>query len=298
MRWLRYAFFALALAFLAWTFVNASWLAPTPVGKPGLIAHRGAGIGSCETAPGGGRYPVLPDNGLAAIEDARQLGASMIAVRIAPDGSLAAAQCANGYGANAPLPQLASAAKPKALLFVFTGTEAAAADRLAAELKAIARDPVAAGDAFYAPFEAGPIERLRAILPQAWAFSAESARSCRDAYRRTGWTSFLPAECKGRTMTIPVESQGSLAGWPNRLLARMKDTGGHVVMIASDGADGPAGLTLPEQFGEIPASFNGMIWVDDIWNLGPSLYPRVDNRSRAEQDAGEAAMKVRRAPGP
>ncbi|WP_120717019.1 PI-PLC domain-containing protein [Tsuneonella amylolytica] len=304
-KWLRRALFAFAVLFFGWTFLNASWLAPEPVGKPGLVAHRAAGepIGTCTPAPGAARYPVLPDNSLAAIATARQLGASMIAIEVAPDGTIAPARCTDSFGAAPTLSQIAQVAKPKALLFTFAkGSDAAAADRLVAKLKAIGRDPVAAGDAFYAADEArdGVIARMRALLPQAWVFSAASARTCRDAYRKSGWTGVLPDECKGGTMMIPIDAQGSLAGWPNRLLQRMKDGGGRVIMVGPSATAGevdgdPAGLTLPEQFGEIPASFNGLIWVDDLWNLGPSLYPRVDNRSRAEQDAGEAAMKARRA---
>ena len=39
--WLRRAGFALALAVLVLTVVNASWLAPEPEGAPKLVAHRG-----------------------------------------------------------------------------------------------------------------------------------------------------------------------------------------------------------------------------------------------------------------
>lgn len=300
--WLRRAFFAFALLFFAGTIVNASWLAPAPVGRPGLIAHRAAspGIGSCETAPGAGRYPVLPDNSLQAVNTARQLGAAVIAVEIAPDGTLAPAQCANSYGARPTLAQLVRVASPKALLFTFTGGDPAAADRLVADLKAAGRDPVAAGDGFYAPDEAGPVARMRRLLPEARVFSAQSAAACRRAYRRTGWTGFLPAECQGATMMIPLDGQGSLAGWPNRLLARMDGAGGRVIMVAGTADRGevggdPRGLDLPEQFGEIPDSFNGLIWTDDLWNLAPALFPRVENRSGIEREAGEAAVKARRA---
>ena len=101
-------------------------------------------------------------------------------------------------------------------------------------------------------------------------------------------------------MMIPLDGQGSLAGWPNRLLARMADIGGQVIMVRSADGGGdppkdPGGLDLPEQFGEIPDSFNGFIWVDDTWNLAPALFPGSDNRRRAEQDAGEAAVNARRA---
>jgi glycerophosphoryl diester phosphodiesterase len=297
-RALRIGLFVLALAFLAFTFVNASWLAPKPVGRVGLIAHRtdAAGFGSCTAAPGEARYPVLPDNSLQAVTDVRQLGAAMIEVAIAADGTIAPASCAQSYGPRPALAQVVQTARPKPLLFHFTGSDAAAADRLLAELKAIGRDPVAAGDAFYSADEAGPVARMRALLPGAWTFSAQGALACTAAYRRSGWTGFLPAECKGGTMMIPVDGQGSLAGWPNRLLARMAESGGHVIMVrASDSGGDPRGLDLPEQFGEVPDSFNGYIWVDDIWNLAPALFPGSDTRRRAEQDAGEAAVKARRA---
>lgn len=297
-RGLRIALFVTALAFLAFTFVNASWLAPKPVGRPGLIAHRAsaAGFGACDTRPGEARYPVLPDNSLRAITDARQLGAAMIELRIAADGSVAPATCAQSYGAHPTLAQAVGIAKPKPLLFHFTGSDPAAADRLVGELNAIGHDPIAARDAFYSPTEAGPVARMRSLLPGAWTFSAQGARACTAAYRRTGWTGLLPAECKGGTMMIPVDGQGRLAGWPNRLLARMAASGGKVVMVkAADGGGDPSGLDLPEQFGEIPDSFNGFIWTHDVWNLGPALFPGSDNRRRAEQDAGEAALNARRA---
>lgn len=298
----RIALFGLAIAFFAYTFINASWLAPTPVGKAGLIAHRSAGadIGSCETAPGAARYPVLPDNSLRAITDVRQLGAAMIEIKIAPDGSVAPAACANSYGPHPTLVQVVRTAQPKPLLFTFTGSDPRAADRLAADLKTVGRDPVESRDAFFAMAEAGPLARIRTLFPQAWAFSAERARACTAAYRTSGWFGILPAECRGGTMMIALDRQKSLAGWPNRLLARMEKGGGHVIMVAGTAIGGevggdPRGLDLPEQLGEIPDSFNGFIWVDDIWNLAPALFPGRDNRSRAEQDAGEAAVKARRA---
>ncbi len=105
-------------------------------------------------------------------------------------------------------------------------------------------------------------------------------------------------------MMIPLDRQKSMGGWPNRLLARMADAGGHVIVTGPEGTlpadrDGdPRGLDLPEQFGQIPDSFTGFIWVDDVWNLGPALFPRSDNRTRAEQEAGEAAVKARRAARP
>lgn len=299
-RWALRGAFVLALVFFGLTFLHASWLAPQPVGSPGLIAHRAnPAIGSCQTAPGAARAPVLPDNSLRAVSDVRQLGAAMIEVKIAPDGTLAPAACPKVYGGAPTLAQLAQVARPKRLLFAFAGDDPAAADRLAAELAAIGRDPVAARDAFYAPAEAGPVARMRELHPQAWTFSAESARACTEAYRTQGWLGIVPEACRGGTMMIALDRQGWLAGWPNRLLARMEAAGARVIVTGPETAAGdPKGLDLPEQFGEIPDSFNGYIWVDDIWNLAPALFPSSDIRSRAEQEAGEAAVKARRAARP
>ena len=51
------------------------------------------------------------------------------------------------------------------------------------------------------------------------------------------------------------------------------------------------GLTLPEQLGEIPSTFNGYVWVDDIWTVGPALRPGRDFRTQAQMDAAEAGCR-------
>jgi hypothetical protein len=38
------------------------------------------------------------------------------------------------------------------------------------------------------------------------------------------------------------------------------------------------GLDLPEQVGHIPVNFNGYVWVDDMWSVGPALSPGASSR--------------------
>ena len=57
----------------------------------------------------------------------------------------------------------------------------------------------------------------------------------------------------------------------------------------------PAGPLLPEQLGEIPSTFNGYLWVEDIWTIGPALRPGRDRRNPAEIVAAEAGLERRRA---
>jgi glycerophosphoryl diester phosphodiesterase len=95
---------------------------------------------------------------------------------------------------------------------------------------------------------------------------------------------------------VPINYQWLYWGWPNRLIDRMNKVGAKVVVT------GPyhigkhnSGLNLPEQLRQIPTSFRGYIWVDDIWTVGPALRPARDIRTRAQQDAAEAGLERRRA---
>lgn len=195
-----------------------------------------------------------------------------------------------------PIPTLAqaiAAAKPKPLLYVFHGSDAHDADVLAAAIRALGRDPVAEGDAFYAAGESGPVARIRALYPQAWAFSAQGGAACASAYKTLGWFGATPSVCTGRTLLMPLSGQWAFAGWPNKLLARIEETGGKVVI--GPAGDRFGGLDLPEQLAGVPATFNGYIRVDDIWNLAPALFPDSDPRSNAERAEADRALARRRA---
>ncbi len=331
-RWLVRIGTALALVFLVLTFINASWIAPSPKGPVKLIAHRGAyqlystvGLGrdSCNASR---IYPPTHDyleNTIPGIYQAGQLGARMVELDIAPtrDGKLAVfddgtlecrtdgkgpvrdatmAQLAAldaGYGYTADggrtfpfrgkgvgqireLAEVLATFPERALLFNFKGTDAHEADMLLAALKAAGRDPVLRGDGFYGAVEQGPVARMRQLLPGAWVWSKDSAATCTSAYAWQGWLGLTPSACRNGTLMIPLDSQWAFAGWPNRLVARMEAAGARVIVIGpQDGKDRPLGLDLPEQLGQIPASFNGYVWVDDIYTVGPALRPLYNKRN-------------------
>ncbi|AOL22078.1 glycerophosphoryl diester phosphodiesterase [Erythrobacter litoralis] len=166
---------------------------------------------------------------------------------------------------------------------------------VAAAYRRSGRDPVQAQDAFYGPAEA--IAAIRKRYPDVWAFNPDAARQCTADYVAQGWSGFLPESCKGRTMLIALDEQALLWGWPNRLIARMGASGGRIVIEGPQAsAAGPiAGVTLPEQLTEIPASFNGYIWSGDAFTTLPALITRFDDRTQEEIDASQAALERRRA---
>ena len=179
------------------------------------------------------------------------------------------------------------------IIFNFKSRNPREADRLAAALKAARRDVVARRDIFYG--DRGPVERIKAHYPTAWAFSHKhSAKECTRDYVLYGWTSIIPESCRDGTLIVPLNFQWAFWGWPNRTIQRMDKVGARVLIVAPYGEDGHMGLTLPEQLGEIPSSFKGYVWVDDIWTVGPALRPNRDVRTEAEQVAAEAGLKRRR----
>ena len=343
--WLRRIGFVLALAFLVLSFVNASWIAPSPRGNVKLIAHRGAhqlfshaGLDNdtCTAIRIEAPWHRFLENTLAGIDQAKRTGAQMVEVDIAPtkDGRIAlfhdwTVDCRTdgkgqtrdltlaelkvldaGYGYSADggrtfplrgtgkgqIPSLEEAlvtADTKPLLYNLKGKDPAEADRLVAALKAAGRDVAAIGDAFQGT--PGQVARIRAACPTAWAFSKDEATACTKAYLWQGWFGLTPAACRGATLFVPLNRQWAFSGWPNRTQARMEAVGARVVILGPRGDDLPMGLDLPEQVGEVPASFTGYVWVDDIQAVGPALRPAFNRRTPPQEEALAKVLEARRA---
>ena len=344
-RWAMRIALGLALAFLALTFLNASWLADSPRGYVKLIAQRGtmqqvdhrkAGSQDC---PARAIEPPLHDyleNTVAAINSAKRLGAQAIAIDIMPtaDGKIAlfhdasldcrtdghgpasaatmaqlkALDAGYGYSADggqsfplrgkgtgqiASLDEALAAAGQSALIYNLRSADPTLAPRLIAALKAAGRDPVARGDGFSGAEAA--LAPLRTAFPGVWTFSPDTMAACTNDYLAFGWLGQTPASCRNGTLVIPLNRQWAFAGWPNRLIARMTAVGARVIVIAPQGDGGPMGLDLPEQLGEVPASFNGYVWVDDMWSVGPALRPAYNKRNPVEEAELAKALDARRA---
>lgn len=344
-RWAKRIALAAAIAGLALTFINTSWLAGPPRGYVKLIAQRGTAQQVDYAKPARGNCPaatIAPplhgflENTVAAINSAKRLGAHAVQVDITPtaDGQIAlfrdaALDCRTdghgparaatlvqlqaldaGYGYSADggqtfplrgtgrgqipsLEQGLAAAGQTALIYNLHSGNPGDAERLIAALNAAGRDPAAHGDGFSGPQAA--IARLRAAFPGAWAFSPDELAACTNDYLVFGWLGLTPASCRGGTIVIPLNRQWAFAGWPNRLIQRMDAVGARVIVIGPQASAAPRGLDLPEQLGEIPASFTGYVWVNDMWSVGPALHPADNQRSPREAAELAKALDARRA---
>lgn len=197
-----------------------------------------------------------------------------------------------GVGLIPSLAEAVTALPERPLIYNFKSKDASEADQLAKALKAAGRDPERLGDAFYGA--QGPVTRIRQLYPKAWAFSMAEARTCTTDYLKTGWFTVVPASCKGGTIMIPLNYQWAFAGWPNRLIQRMEGVGARVVVLGPQGEGRDRGLTLPEQIGQVPNTFNGYIWVEDIYAVGPALHPAFNKRNPVQEAELARQLDARR----
>lgn len=120
-----------------------------------------------------------------------------------------------------------------------------------------------------------PVDRLRAIAPQARLWSKQGVKACGLRYLALGWTGYVPHACRGATMVVPINLRWAVWGWPNRLLARMNAAGTDVLIAGPVGPNQTSsGLTSARQLDAVPRGFGGTIWTDAIENVGPAWQRR------------------------
>lgn len=179
------------------------------------------------------------------------------------------------------------------IVFNLKSRNPADAELLVRVLQGTGRKVEKLGDGFAGGEEV--LAPLRRAFPGAWFMSRQGVRECTVRYLAMGWLTLVPDACKGGAIMVPQNYQWAFPGWPDRMIARMKDANVRIVLIAPYGAEqAPTGLDLPEQMAEIPASYTGYVWVDDIWTIGPALKPAANRRTPEQEVAVQKAWEQRR----
>jgi glycerophosphoryl diester phosphodiesterase len=171
-------------------------------------------------------------------------------------------------GAIPTLEEVLNAAPDQRLILHFASGDPRDAEAVAAAFQRLSR-PIDGKIGFTGPQPV--LDRVRSLAPRAWAFDASAASPCTADYLKTGWTGFTPPSCRGATVMVPLDRQWTIWGWPNRFLARMRGADANVVVATGVEGARPLGIARPEQLGEVPRSFRGYLWVENIYDVGPSL---------------------------
>jgi glycerophosphoryl diester phosphodiesterase len=122
---------------------------------------------------------------------------------------------------------------------------------------------------------AGPPEaraRLRQLTQAGFVLDRGASEACLAPYRKLGWLGIVSGDCNGTMLILPREGGWTLWGWPYRFMARMSGAGARFFIPGDGPEDGPwLGLTEPEQLGEVPHDYTGLLLVEDMDNVGRAL---------------------------
>jgi len=150
-------------------------------------------------------------------------------------------------------------------VLIFTLAEPRDADALIA---AFARAGVPIGDrhGFSGPPEA--LARLRQLTRAGWLFDPRASEACLAGYRAWGWLGRVPQSCQRTTVIVQRRGEWTLWGWPYRFFGRMAGAGARL-FIGGD-REG-VGLDHPDQLGEVPHDYKGLLLIEDMYAVGRAL---------------------------
>jgi glycerophosphoryl diester phosphodiesterase len=323
MRRLRIASGAAAVLLGGLYLLNASWLAPVPHGRPGVLAHRGVhqtyrreGMTDDTCTAARMLPPTNPylENTIASMKASFAAGATVLEVDVHPttDGEFAvfhdwSLECRTnghgvtrdqtmaylktldiGYGYTADggktypfrgkgvglmptLNEVFTAFPGKQFIIHIKSNDASEADKLVAYLKKHHRPVdnrlwVFAGGRRVEP-------RLRQLAPLARVMSRPTLKDCTYRYLAYGWLGIVPQSCRNNFIAVPVNLTWAVWGWPNRFMARMKETNVLIALAPPQGSKEPY-LSDRAELDAVPPGFSGLITTDYIETIGPDVRRR------------------------
>ncbi|MBV9930277.1 MAG: hypothetical protein JO013_04955 [Alphaproteobacteria bacterium] len=185
-----------------------------------------------------------------------------------PDGGRTFPLRGRGIGAMPTVEEVLREVPRSELIFRFVRADPAEADALVAALK---RAGAATPERF--GFEGPPAvtARVRQLVPGAWTFAPRPDGACLADYVRLGWTSWVPASCRGATVAITLADRWKLWGWPYRFLDRLAGAEAKPMMFGEEKDGALVGITDVAQYDKVPAGFRGHLFVEDFYTVGAAL---------------------------
>ena len=155
-----------------------------------------------------------------------------------------------------------------ATLLIFTLSEPRDADALVADF-ARSGVPIGANHGFAGSPAA--LARLRQLSQAGWTIDPAASDACLSGYRAWGWLGLVPESCRGTTILIPRRGEWTLWGWPYRFFDRLAGAGARMFIEGDAPGDALVGLERPEQLGEVPHDYRGLLLIEDMYDVGRAL---------------------------
>lgn len=120
-----------------------------------------------------------------------------------------------------------------------------------------------------------PLQAVKRTLPEMRSLSKQSLTRCLMRYEALGWSGYVPDDCRGTTLLVPINIAPWLWGWPNRFLDRMDNVGTNVFLLGPyTGGGFSEGLDDPALIRDLPSGYSGGISTDALDQIMPLLESR------------------------
>ena len=153
-------------------------------------------------------------------------------------------------------------------LLIFELSEPRDADALVADF---ARAGVAIGERHGFAGSPAALARLRQLSPGGWTIDRSASDACLAGYRARGWLGLVPESCRGVTILVPRRGEWTFWGWPYRFFDRLAGAGARLFIEGDADNGGLVGLEQPEQLGEVPHDYRGLLLIEDMYDVGRAL---------------------------
>ncbi|MBL4791013.1 MAG: hypothetical protein JKY60_18850 [Kordiimonadaceae bacterium] len=152
---------------------------------------------------------------------------------------------------------------PEKTFFInFKGKRSEEADQLLAYLQAN-NIPLSSHLIFYGADTI--LSRLKQLAPAVQTFSKSAIKECLLKYTAVGWTGYMPEACQNQTIAVPINYAGFLWGWPRKFISRMDAVKSTILIFGPLSPTSEIrGINSAREAAAIPASFNGIIWVQSL----------------------------------
>lgn len=114
-----------------------------------------------------------------------------------------------------------------------------------------------------------PMAAIRSRTPDVRVMSRRSLEACMYRYIAVGWTAYVPAECRGMLIIVPINIAPWLWGWPDRFLDRMEGAGSRVFVQGDYTGGWSVGINSAEDLRRLPEGYSGGVITDDIESIAP-----------------------------
>ena len=176
-----------------------------------------------------------------------------------------------GLGLMPSLSDVFAADLPGPVLINFKSRDAREGTHLAQMLQ----DPARMAQVWGVYGGAPPTRKLRSLHPDLRGYDRQSLKDCVLRYALIGWSTWVPKACQNTVVALPSDVAPFIWGWPHRFVARMRAANTDVIMLGPmDGSNYSTGIDTPQDFGRVPAGFDGYVWTNKIEIIGPLLQAR------------------------